>query len=114
MRGLPLENCGCFGEWIHLKPQTVIVMDSVVFVDVVIITQLSRAKKFSLDSYFDKSDVMKRIIFLLMVLMAFSVQSWGEDMIKEPNVAGGFYSADPKELSDSIDYFEAIDRRCAD
>jgi hypothetical protein len=27
-------------------------------------------------------------------------------MIKEPNVAGGFYSADPKELSDSIDYYE--------
>lgn len=48
---------------------------------------------------------MKRIILLLMVLMAFSVQSWG-DMIKEPNVAGGFYSADPKELSDSIDYFK--------
>ncbi len=48
---------------------------------------------------------MKRIIFLLMVLMAFSVQSWG-DMIKEPNVAGGFYSADPKELSDSIDYYK--------
>jgi hypothetical protein len=45
---------------------------------------------------------MKRIIFLLMVLMAFSTQSWG-DMIKEPNVAGGFYSADPKELSDFID-----------
>jgi len=48
---------------------------------------------------------MKQIIFLLMVLMVFSTQSWG-DMIKEPNVAGGFYSADPKELSDSIDYFE--------
>src|SRR5580704_16918843 len=29
IRGLPLENCGCFGEWVHLKPQTVIVMDSV-------------------------------------------------------------------------------------
>jgi len=48
---------------------------------------------------------MKRIILLLMVLMAFSPQSRG-DMIKEPNVAGGFYSADPKELSDSIDYFK--------
>ena len=38
--------------------------------------------------------------------MAFAAQSWG-DMIKEPNVAGGFYSADPKELSDSIDHLEA-------
>jgi AmmeMemoRadiSam system protein B/AmmeMemoRadiSam system protein A len=40
-----------------------------------------------------------------MALMAFSIQSWG-DMIKEPNVAGGFYSADPKELSDFIDNLE--------
>ena len=40
-----------------------------------------------------------------MVLMSFSPQSRG-DSIKEPNVAGGFYSADPKELSDSIDYFK--------
>src|SRR5271167_238166 len=48
---------------------------------------------------------MKRIIFPLMVLMVWAVQSWG-DMIKEPNVAGGFYSADPKELSDSIDDLE--------
>jgi hypothetical protein len=48
---------------------------------------------------------MKRIILLLMALMAFSTQSWG-DMIKEPNVAGGFYSADPKELSDFIDNLE--------
>ena len=45
---------------------------------------------------------MRIIILLLMVLMVLSTQSWG-DMIKEPNVAGGFYSADPKELSDSID-----------
>lgn len=49
---------------------------------------------------------MKRIIFPLMVLMAISTRSWGDDMIKEPNVAGAFYSADPKELSDSIDYLK--------
>ena len=49
---------------------------------------------------------MKQAILLLIGLMGFSIQSWGGDMIKEPNVAGGFYSADPKELSDSIDYFE--------
>jgi len=61
---------------------------------------------------------MKRIILLLMVLVSFSAQSWG-NMIKEPNVAGGFYSADPKELSDSIDHFEQsasgvpVDRKVA-
>jgi AmmeMemoRadiSam system protein B/AmmeMemoRadiSam system protein A len=48
---------------------------------------------------------LKKIIFLLMVLMVFSTQSWG-DTIKQPNVAGAFYSADPKELSASIDYLK--------
>jgi len=38
--------------------------------------------------------------------MVFSTRSWG-DMIKEPNVAGVFYPADPKELSDFIDNLEA-------
>jgi len=45
---------------------------------------------------------MKPFIVLLTGLMVFSTQVWG-GMIKEPNVAGGFYSADPTELSDSID-----------
>jgi AmmeMemoRadiSam system protein B/AmmeMemoRadiSam system protein A len=49
---------------------------------------------------------MKPILFLLMALMVFSARSWGDNMIKEPNVAGGFYSADPKELSDSVDYLK--------
>lgn len=59
---------------------------------------------------------MNRTIFILMVLMVVSSQSWS-DMIKEPNVAGGFYSADPKELSDSIDHYKEstgvvpVDRR---
>jgi len=56
IRNLPLENCGCFGEWIHLKPQTVIVMDSVsLLLTVVLLRNLSSVKKFSLDSYFDKA-----------------------------------------------------------
>jgi len=51
LRGLPLENCGCFGEWIHLKPQTVIVMDSLsLVVTAVLLRHLSSSKKFSLDS----------------------------------------------------------------
>jgi hypothetical protein len=54
IRSLPLENCGCFGEWIHLKPQTVIVMDSVsLLLTCVLLGKLSYVKKFSLDSYFD-------------------------------------------------------------
>jgi len=48
---------------------------------------------------------MKEIILSLAVFMAFFTQSRG-DVIKQPNVAGSFYSADPKELAASIDYFK--------
>jgi hypothetical protein len=49
--------------------------------------------------------MLKNSVLILILVNLFSVQSWG-DMIKEPNVAGGFYSADPKELSESIDYLK--------
>jgi uncharacterized membrane protein YphA (DoxX/SURF4 family) len=54
IRNLPLESCGCFGEWIHLKSQTVIVMDSInLLLTLLLLRGLSLTKKFSLDSYFD-------------------------------------------------------------
>src|SRR5579863_3857275 len=49
--------------------------------------------------------MLKNLVLILILVNLFSTQSWG-NMIKEPNVAGGFYSADPKELSDSIDNLE--------
>lgn len=56
IRALPLENCGCFGEWIHLKPQTVIIMDSAsLLITSLLLRNISLARKFSLDSYFDKA-----------------------------------------------------------
>jgi len=55
IRKLPLESCGCFGEWIHLKPQTVIIMDSLsLLLTYVLLRNLKSVQKFSLDSYFDK------------------------------------------------------------
>jgi uncharacterized membrane protein YphA (DoxX/SURF4 family) len=55
VRGLPLENCGCFGEWIHLKPQTVIIMDSAsLLITCLLLRNILLARKFSLDSYFDR------------------------------------------------------------
>jgi uncharacterized membrane protein YphA (DoxX/SURF4 family) len=56
IRGLPLESCGCFGEWIHLKPQAVIVMDSAsLLVTSLLLRNILLARKFGLDSYFDKA-----------------------------------------------------------
>ena len=55
IRSLPLENCGCFGEWIHLKPQMVIVLDSIsLLLTCALLSNMSRVRKFSLDAYFDK------------------------------------------------------------
>ena len=54
IRGLPLESCGCFGEWIHLKLQTVIIMDSVsLLLTALLLYNIAQTRKFSLDSYFD-------------------------------------------------------------
>jgi uncharacterized membrane protein YphA (DoxX/SURF4 family) len=56
LRGLPLESCGCFGEWIHLKPQTTMIMDSAsLLLTFLLLRGGSRTKKFSLDSYFDRA-----------------------------------------------------------
>ena len=55
IRGLPLESCGCFGEWIHLKLQTVIIMDSAsLLLTLLLLYNISQAKRCSLDSYFDR------------------------------------------------------------
>ena len=43
---------------------------------------------------------------LLTVFLFFPAQSWGDNMIKEPNVAGAFYSANPDELSNFIEYYK--------
>jgi len=55
IRGLPLEDCGCFGGLIHFKPQTVIIMDSAcILLTSLLIRSISLTRKFSLDSYFDR------------------------------------------------------------
>jgi len=55
IRGLSLEDCGCFGNWIHLKPQTVIIMDSAgLLLTSLLLRNVSKLRKFSLDSYFDR------------------------------------------------------------
>ncbi|MDE2027067.1 MAG: DoxX family membrane protein [Candidatus Omnitrophica bacterium] len=55
LRHLSLDNCGCFGEWFHLRPQTVIVMDSVsLLLTMALLSALPQTKKFSLDFYMDR------------------------------------------------------------
>jgi hypothetical protein len=56
IRGLSLENCGCFGGWVHLKPQAVIVLDSAsLLLTSLMLRNISLTKKISLDSYFEKA-----------------------------------------------------------
>ena len=53
-RSLPLENCGCFGEWVHLKPQMVFFMDGTsLLLTLILLRKAAQVKKFSLDSYFE-------------------------------------------------------------
>lgn len=54
LRGISLEDCGCFGSFVHLKPQTIIIVDSAsLLLTLLLLRNLSYVKKFSLDSYFD-------------------------------------------------------------
>lgn len=55
MRGLELENCGCFGSWIHLKPQMVILLDSgSLLLSFLLLKNILEVKKLGLDTYFDQ------------------------------------------------------------
>jgi hypothetical protein len=55
IRGLALDHCGCFGGWVHLKPQTVIILDSAsLLFTVLMLRNIPLTRKFSLDAYFDQ------------------------------------------------------------
>lgn len=55
VRQLPIDECGCFGQLISLKPQHTLLMDSAFFLFLVAATRnLAKVEKFSLDQYFKK------------------------------------------------------------
>ncbi|MDO8674705.1 MAG: MauE/DoxX family redox-associated membrane protein [Candidatus Omnitrophota bacterium] len=50
LRGLPLDHCGCFGSWVQVTPQQIIVFDSFCFlVLMVLLRNLVKTQRFSLD-----------------------------------------------------------------
>ncbi len=50
IRSLPLEACGCFGEWIHILPKNIIVFDSVMLLGTFwLLRHPAQVKRFSLD-----------------------------------------------------------------
>ncbi len=55
LRGLPLEQCGCFGELIHVPPQVIIVCDSAALLfTAFLLRHPLKARAVSLDRYFEK------------------------------------------------------------
>lgn len=54
IRKVPLSECGCFGELISFPPQVILVFDTALLVIIlVLIKNISRVSKFSLDEHFD-------------------------------------------------------------
>ncbi|MEI7998294.1 MAG: MauE/DoxX family redox-associated membrane protein [Candidatus Omnitrophota bacterium] len=54
LRHLPLDQCGCFGEAIHIPPQTILVFDSFMLLSVFwLMRHFSKAKILSLDRHFN-------------------------------------------------------------
>lgn len=55
IRKLPLEDCGCFGEALHLSPKQVLLLDGALWIlFATLLIFMSRVRTFSLDKYFDK------------------------------------------------------------
>ncbi len=55
LRGLPLDQCGCFGQLVHIAPSVIVVIDSVtILIIYVLMRNLSLVAKFSLDKSFQK------------------------------------------------------------
>ena len=56
IRNLPLSDCGCFGEMLHLPPQLTIVMDSLFWLVVFFLRRyVAKTEAVSLDRYFSSS-----------------------------------------------------------
>ena len=54
LRGLPIDQCGCFGDNIHILPQYIIVFDSFTLLAIFwLLRNLSKTKLFSLDQNFN-------------------------------------------------------------
>jgi uncharacterized membrane protein YphA (DoxX/SURF4 family) len=52
---LPIDDCGCFGQLISLKPQHTLVMDSVFFLLLIwALRRIKQVERFGLDVYFRK------------------------------------------------------------
>lgn len=55
LRGLNIDQCGCFGELVHVRPQVMVVLDSFgVLLTFLLLRNLPKTKQFSLDRYFEK------------------------------------------------------------
>jgi len=55
LRKLPIDECGCFGQLLTLKPQHTLIMDSVLFlVTLFLLANLKKTEALSLDKHFQK------------------------------------------------------------
>ena len=55
LRGLPIDHCGCFGDWISVPIQTMFVIDNCLWLLVnLMLIRLTATSLLSLDNYFAK------------------------------------------------------------
>lgn len=53
LRGLPIDQCGCFGEWLHVSPRVIIIFDSAMLLATVyLLRHPSQTMPLSLDRYY--------------------------------------------------------------
>jgi uncharacterized membrane protein YphA (DoxX/SURF4 family) len=55
LRKLPIDECGCFGQLLSLKPQHTLIMDSILFLLTFLsLANIKKTEAFSLDRYLQK------------------------------------------------------------
>ena len=58
LRGLPIDQCGCFGELVHVPPRVIIVFDSMLLLLAFMLLRYpSKMDRWSLDKYFNASSI---------------------------------------------------------
>lgn len=53
LRGIDLKDCGCFGEWLHIPPQRIILLDTIMLtVMTMLLVRRTLTARWSLDQYY--------------------------------------------------------------
>ena len=78
VRGLPIDHCGCFGDWISVSLKTMFLFDSSSWLlTFLMVLRLKQTSLLSLDNYFSKSWWNEKILYFFIFFYDYvPIQFW--------------------------------------